>query len=73
MPQSGVSRLRSLIGIYKIDWSAFREFGMAVRTTANLTGDAALMKEMAVNSFTVAEGAVAMLSVINDGRHHLRD
>ena len=61
---------KSATQFFTINWPAFREVGMAVRTTANLTGDAALMKEMADNSFTVAEGAAAMLSVINNGRHH---
>ena len=63
-------RNKSSTQFYSINWPAFRDVGMAVRTSANLTGDAALMKEMADNSFTVAEGAAAMLSVINNGRHH---
>ena len=61
---------KSSTQFFTINWPAFREVGMAVRTTANLTGDAALMKEMADNSFTVAEGAAALLNVINNRRHH---
>ena len=64
------SEAKASTQFFTINWPAFREVGMAVRTSTNLAGDAALMKEMADNSFTVAEGAAAMLSVINNGRHH---
>lgn len=54
---------------FSINWPAFREVGMAVRSQANLESDAALSREMAENSFTIAEGTEAMVNVMATDRH----
>lgn len=54
---------------FSINWPAFREVGMAVRAQSGLESDAALSKEMADNSFTVAEGTAALLNVMAADRY----
>ena len=42
--------------VLSVNWPAFRDVGMAVRSQVDLSSDAALQREIAENSFTVVEG-----------------
>ena len=55
--------------VFSINWPAFRDVGMAVRSQVDLSSDAALQREMAENSFTVAEGTQALVDIVNNRTH----
>ena len=55
--------------VFSINWPAFRDVGMAVRSQVDLSSDAALQREMAENSFTVAEGTKALVDIVSSRVH----
>ena len=55
--------------VYSVNWPAFRDVGMAVRSQVDLSADAALQREIAENSFTVGEGTEALIAIVNNPIH----
>ena len=55
--------------VFSVNWPAFRDVGMAVRSQVELSSDAALQREIAENSFTVAEGTEALIDIVNNPIH----
>ena len=55
--------------VLSVNWPAFRDVGMAVRSQVDLSADAALQREIAENSFTVAEGTEALIDIVNNPIH----
>jgi len=55
--------------VLSVNWPAFRDVGMAVRSQVDLSSDAALQREIAENSFTVAEGTTALIDIIDNAIH----
>ena len=55
--------------VFSVNWPAFRDVGMAVRSQVDLSSDAALQREIAENSFTVIEGTEALIATVNNPIH----
>ena len=55
--------------VFSVNWPAFRDVGMAVRSQVDLSADAALQREIAENSFTVGEGTEALITIVNNPMH----
>ena len=55
--------------VLSVNWPAFRDVGMAVRSQVDLSSDAALQREIAENSFTVVEGTKALIDIVNNPIH----
>jgi len=65
MKHESASNTRTL----SVNWPAFRDVGMAVRSQVDLSVDAALQREITENSFTVAEGTEALIGIVNNPTH----
>ena len=64
-----MKQARSETRVFSVNWPAFRDVGMAVRSQVDLSSDAALQREIAENSFTVAEGTTALIDIVKNTLH----